>query len=338
MFKGAIIGFGNAARYSHWPAYDQCPDTQIIAAVDESGQRRAEAAKISPSIATFSTIDQLAKSGAKIDFVDICTPPAFHGEQILQALDRCWHVLCEKPFLLDEKVLARARANAENAERCLLPVHNWKYAPIIRAATNVLRRGAIGPLAAVEVETLRMRDSAAADPLQPNWRRQRRIAGGGILMDHGWHAIYLILDWFREKPLSVEASLIGSPGYDVEDETRLTINFPSGTASVFLSWNASARRNRFRLVGRSGEILINDDTLIVDDESTRFQPALSATSHHEDWFAAMLPDTIAAFGDPALARSTLDEAELCLTLIQQAYKSAGHALTASVVRRTASGR
>jgi hypothetical protein len=52
----------------------------------------------------------------------------------------------------------------------------------------LLRVGAIGTLREVEIETLRIQDCAAADPDHPNWRRDPAMAGGGVLMDHGWHA------------------------------------------------------------------------------------------------------------------------------------------------------
>src|SRR5205807_1977843 len=105
---------------------------------------------------------------------------AFHAQPMFQALEHGWHVLCEKPFLLDLDQFQRARQQANEVKRCLMPVHNWKYAPIIRAASDTLRKGAIGQLRRVHIETLRMRDSATADPMRVSWRRDAAIAGGGI--------------------------------------------------------------------------------------------------------------------------------------------------------------
>src|SRR2546421_5842276 len=38
--------------------------------------------------------------------------PALHAEPMMAALERGWHVVCEKPFLLDRAVLERVRARA----------------------------------------------------------------------------------------------------------------------------------------------------------------------------------------------------------------------------------
>ena len=43
-----------------------------------------------------------------------------------------------------------------------------------------------------------------------NWRLDPDKAGGGILVDHGWHAFYLVIDWMGADP-SVGASLTGEP-------------------------------------------------------------------------------------------------------------------------------
>ena len=321
MLRGAIIGFGAVAANGHLPAYLKSREAKIVAVVDRTEERRKAARESLPGIATFATIAELA-AGAEIDFVDICTPPALHGEPMLDALARGWNVLCEKPLLLDLVELETIRTVASESERAVVPVHNWKYAPIIRRATEMLRSGGIGSLREVEIETLRVEDCAAVDPDHPNWRRDPAIAGGGVLMDHGWHAIYLACHWFGADPVEIEATLHRATPNGIEDEATLALRFPNGRANIFLTWRADARRNTMCLRGERGEILINDDTLKIGDEAIRFENALSAGSHHADWFAAMLPDVIKSFRTPESARGPFEEAALCLSVIRRAYQVA----------------
>ena len=320
MLRGAIIGFGEVARHGHLPAYLASPDLSIVAVIDQTDERREVARGLLSAVPTFSTTAEMADA-IEIDFVDICTPPALHGEPIMEALSRGWNVLCEKPLVLDPVELEQVRARARDRGRAVLPVHNWKYAPIVRRATESLRAGAIGQLRNVEIETLRIQDCAVADPDRPNWRRDPTIAGGGVLMDHGWHAIYLARHWFEEEPIDVRASLHRASMGGVEDEATLTVVFPSGQAKIFLTWKADVRRNTMRLIGDLGEITIDDDTLKIRDELIHFASALSAGSHHADWFAAMLPDVLASFHRPELALQSFEEAALCLSVIRRAYQS-----------------
>ena len=319
MLNGALIGFGEVARHGHCPAYTDSSEAKIIAVVDRNAERRRIAEQILPGVSTFSTLDELAKT-VQIDFVDICTPPALHAEPMLDALAKRWNVLCEKPLLLDLVELEKVRGLARKSERAVIPVHNWKYAPIVQRATEMLRSGSIGPLREVEIQTLRIQDCAVADPNHPNWRRDPNIAGGGILMDHGWHAIYLAHHWFEEEPIDVRATLHRPEPAQGEDEAALTLFFQSGQAKIFLSWRAEERRNRMRLVGEQGEIELDDDTLKVGEEWIRFESALSGGSHHPDWFKNMLPEIIASFRSPNSALASFDEAALCLSVIRRAYE------------------
>jgi predicted dehydrogenase len=274
-----------------------------------------------PGIPTFASITELA-AAIEIDFVDICTPPALHGEPILDAIAHGWNVLCEKPLLLDLVELEKVRILARETQRAVVPVHNWRYAPIIRRASELLRSDTIGSLREIEINTLRIEDCAAVDPAHPNWRRNPDMAGGGVLMDHGWHAIYLARHWFGEDPTEVQATLHRTTPNGIEDEATLNLLFPNGGATLFLTWRAGLRRNTMRLRGERGEIAIEDDTLKTGNEEIRFENALSAGSHHADWFAALLPDVIKSFRAPERARESFDEAALCLSVIRRAYEVA----------------
>ncbi|MFN2621714.1 MAG: Gfo/Idh/MocA family protein [Chthoniobacterales bacterium] len=320
MLRGAIIGFGAVAANGHWPAYAQSNEAKIVAVVERTEERRQFARELIPNVAAFATMEGLA-AGPGIDFVDICTPPALHGAPMRDALAHGWNVLCEKPLLLELGEFEEMRSLGRESRRAVVPVHNWKYAPIILRATEALRAAAIGELQTVEIETLRIEDCAAVDPDHPNWRREPALSGGGILMDHGWHAIYLARHWFGEGPSNLEAKLHRATN-GIEDEATLTLHFPRGDAKIFLTWRADRRRNTMRLRGDRGEIAIDDDTLRIPDEEIRFENALSAGSHHADWFAAMLPDVLASFRSPENAQIAFDEAALCLSVIRRAYEIA----------------
>lgn len=324
MLNGAIIGFGEVAQHGHWPAYAQSTELSIVAVVERTAERRRVARSLSPSPRTYESLDALAAAEA-IDFIDICTPPAFHAEPMLAALGRGWHVVCEKPFLIDAAALARARASSHDRRLAVVPVHNWKHAPIVRDATDRLRRGAIGRLERVDIDVERLRDCRGADPLRPNWRRDPAVAGGGILMDHGWHAIYLALHWFGDPPHVVDANFSRPDPDAVETEADVRLSFARGEASIRLSWNGTARRNAMHLVGDAGTIALADDRLIqrsaAGAENVRYPRALSDGSHHADWFASFIPELASYFREPDASRAAFDEAACCFEIIQRAYAS-----------------
>ena len=327
MLRGAIVGFGQVAEHGHWPAFAESDAFQIVAVVERSVARRDAVARLSPGIRTMTSLDEIADG--EIDFIDICTPPALHAAPMLAALERGWHVICEKPLLIEPAVFDEVRKAAVRTGRAIVPVHNWTYAPIVQRATALVSEGAIGRLRRVSIETLRQRDCAVPDPDHPNWRRDAVIAGGGILMDHGWHAVYLALHWFGEAPASVSATLHHPAAGEVEDEARVSLGFPSGDADIVLSWNAAVRGNRMVLTGDEGELEIADGVLQIrgkaGDRTVATAPPLSAGSYHADWFALMLPDVSRAFARPDESRALLDQAGRCLGVIRRAYETASAA-------------
>jgi predicted dehydrogenase len=320
--NGAIVGFGVVACNGHWPAYGSSTDTRIVAVVDPRPERRALAEATIPGVQTCVSIAELPDH---VEFVDVCTPPSLHGDSMLAALDRGCHVLCEKPLVLRSSLLGPIRARAVERGLAVVPAHNWKYAPILQRATGLLRSGAIGDLRRVELVTMRTRAAVPVGSGGYNWRTDPLVAGGGILMDHGWHAIYLALHWFAEAPTRVDAELRRPPSSGVEDEANLRILFPSGEAHLALSWRGNSRLNTAKLIGTSGEILADDGTLHLRSAAPRVEPmdaALSAGSHHADWFTAMLPDVVQCFLDPDRSRPLFDEASQCLSIIDEAYRQA----------------
>src|SRR5437763_15123910 len=124
--RGAIVGFGEVARHGHWPAYARCSAVSVAAVIDRTTERRALAQSLIPGVATFATIEEMA-AALPIEFVDICTPPSLHAQPMLEAIERGWHAVCEKPFVLDANLLERIRARAAAAHVAVMPVHNWKY-------------------------------------------------------------------------------------------------------------------------------------------------------------------------------------------------------------------
>jgi len=61
-----------------------------------------------------------------LSFVDICTPTASHVDLTLWALERGYHVLCEKPVAVTRNdALAIAKA-ARSARRVVVPCHQYR--------------------------------------------------------------------------------------------------------------------------------------------------------------------------------------------------------------------
>ncbi|HYT32943.1 MAG TPA: Gfo/Idh/MocA family oxidoreductase, partial [Thermoanaerobaculia bacterium] len=224
--KGAIIGVGNVALNGHLPGWLTCPEVEIVAAADVREEGRAALTERLPGARWYNSVDALL-AAEKLDFIDICTPPAFHSSAIRPALEAGVHVLCEKPLVLSSTELAGLGALAREQSIVLATVHNWRHAPVLLRATELVRSGAVGSVSSVRWETLRDKPAAAAGQAD-NWRVDPAVAGGGILVDHGWHALYAIQQWISGEPERVSARLESRRGgkSDIEDTAEIVLEYP----------------------------------------------------------------------------------------------------------------
>jgi predicted dehydrogenase len=331
MYKGAIIGLGNVAISGHLPGWQNSSGFRIIAGIDPAAHRRNLLVKALPEAASSASIADLPQD---LDFVDICTPPHTHFEIAVAALERGWNVLCEKPLVLTEEQFDQIRELAMEKERVLFTVHNWKFAPICRKIAEILRSGALGDIHHCAWHVLRNGPSITTDPR--NWRLDSRKAGGGILIDHGWHAFYLVLEWLGLRPIGVQASLENRQytELEVEDTAVITIQFESGnshlpTADIFLTWASPLRRNWGVIEGSLGRLDIEDDSLRLrrkgeSEEKFQFSSRLSKGSHHPDWFEYVAQEFGRELKGVSCRGANLKVSHLCLRLVERS-KAAGQA-------------
>lgn len=321
---GALIGFGKVAEMAHIPALAADEHFRIVAVADPLRERRAQAQALLPQVRLYEQAEELLAREPDLDFVDICAPPRDHTALALAALQRGCHVLCEKPLTLEPDDFRALKIAMAQADRTLLTVHNWKHAPLLARGVELARSGAVGEVQTVEWEV--HRTSGGGGGLTA-WRQEEGQGLGGILIDHGWHAFYLLMAWAGEVPKALNARLIfGADQIGVDQEVKVRLRFPSCQGRLFLTWRATERRNWGRLHGSAGEIVLADDRLVLarsgrPEEFQSFPAKVSAGSHHPDWMGGVLEEFLTEITYPDLRGGNLREAELCALLIRLAYRS-----------------
>ena len=324
MLKGAFIGFGNVAEKGHLPGWRFRNDVMIVAATDPAAGRREAFLAACPEGRWHDTVEDLL-DGETLDFVDICAPPGSHAELIGRALEADLDVLCEKPLVTrvkDAEVSAKAAARTG---RVLHTVHNWLKAPICLKISALIDEGAVGAIRSVRWRTLRTQPAivTGTDGAR-NWRVDPGQAGGGILFDHGWHALYCVARW-AGVPRSVSARLETRRFHEhpLEDTATLALETISGASHIFLTWAADERSNAIEIDGNQGQIRVVGDAVVVRSNSQERRwscpPSLSEGSHHPDWFGGVAADFLgAATGS---GKGNLKEAVLSARLIDAAQRS-----------------
>jgi predicted dehydrogenase len=344
MLKGALLGVGHVAVGGHLPGWLERSDISIVAAADARTDRKAELLAAYPEARWYGKAEDLLAT-EKLDFVDICTPPASHAMLMRQALHRGLHVLCEKPLVLSPEELRGLPALAAEKDRALYTVHNWKHAPALAKMTELTRSGRLGDLKRVRWETVRDRPAVAAGDAG-NWRVDPAQSGGGILFDHGWHALYVISTWMAAAPRTVAASLETRKYHEwpIEDTADLFLVYPTTSAEIFLTWAGEERANRAEIYGSRASLKLSGGTLSLlgADGATVAEewsfPPLTEGSHHPDWFGGVIEEFLSEIDEPRTRGRNLAEATVCsivLSLAKESSRRGGEPLS---IERMAQGR
>jgi predicted dehydrogenase len=335
--RGAIIGYGFIAAEGHVPAYAAVRDEiEIVAVADPCPARRSRARDALPRARVYDDHASLLLAEAgRLDFIDIATPPSEHARIARAALARGLHVLCEKPLATTPEDVRLMIGDAQRANRVLFPGHNYKHAPVIRAVRSALDAGSIGQVRLLTLQTFRTTHARGAPEWRPDWRREKRWAGGGIGTDHGSHTFYLAFDWFGAYPTAISARTFSLGALDTEDNMSCTMTFPTGIATAELSWTAGVRKVIYTIHGDLGAIRVEDDDVelsalpspaagSVRPKATRHLQVASnwGDPSHVAWFESLFARFVRAVRGVEDATRELEDALKCTEVIAAAYGSA----------------
>lgn len=322
VYRGALIGLGGIARLGHLPAF---LDPAAAARLEIVGIVDSEPALAVDGIPLLSSPDHLPALGP-IDFVDICTPTALHLPLSLWALSQGYHVLCEKPVAVTRAEAATLDAAARRAGRVVMPCHQYRYNPAWRRVKQWLDEGLIGHWHLAEFHVYRLMADQGADKRAVPWRGRHADGRGGVLLDHGTHLIYELLD-VAGPPSAVQSwtGRLRHGDYDVEDTAQLLFEYPDRVALMFLTWAARTRETEIRFIGDQGSISWSGGVLTLEVggqvESFDYRAELDKASYAR-WFAGLFEEFVAALDAGDGARH-LDDIAQVAAVLESAYDGSG---------------
>lgn len=264
----AVIGTGVIGQ-THIDTLTKVPGMELTAVADPAPASKALAD--THQVRHFDTVDDLL-SARIADAVVIASPNDTHVPIARQVLAAGLPILLEKPVAnsLDESAtLARA---AEATGLPILVGHHRRHNPLIKAAKQAIRDGAIGQLVTASVICAMLKPD---DYFGAAWRRDP--VQGGPLLINAIHDIDLLRHFFGEVNAVQGIASNAIRGLPVEDTTAAILTFEqAGLANIALSdaavgpwaWELSSGENPGRFpqhdavthvyAGRNGGLSLPD--------------------------------------------------------------------------------
>jgi predicted dehydrogenase len=249
--RAAVVGLGGQALEEHLPGLAGCQFAELVAVCD-TAPGRAVAQAETYAVPGYTDLKVLLEQ-ARPDFV-IAAVPHHAGREVIEMCAAAGvHVMKEKPFATDPREAAELVALCEKSGIELMVTVQRRFHPVYTAALQLLEQ--IGNPYLVEGRyTFHCPDPA------DGWRGQARLAGGGCLVDMGYHLIDLLI-WYLGLPDRVlaDTSAAAAPGreYDAEDTALVHLGYDCGLyGSLLISRSTGPKTERLTVTGPRGSVVV----------------------------------------------------------------------------------
>ena len=259
----AIVGAGGISRAHARGIVEHADKVVCTALCDTSEERLVERkAQLGGAPATFHDWQiMLRDAGDSFDAVLICLPHHLHGAAVLDCVAAGKHVLCEKPLCTTLGEADDIVAAVEAAGVLFMPGHNQLFAPMVREIKARLEAGDIGQLHWLRSQDCFLNEADFSEA----WRGDKRLQGGGELIDTGYHATYTLM-YYANAPVAQVRGTFGRYRHAIqgEDSASVQVLFENGViGEILTSWafDKPYGTHAIHLVGSEGELFGTDNLL-----------------------------------------------------------------------------
>ena len=247
----ALVGLGNYSTHQLGPALRQtqhCYLAGIVTGTPEKERRWMQEYGIpKKNVYTYQTFDQIADN-PDIDIVYVVLPNFMHAEYSIRAAQAGKHVICEKPLAMNVAEADRMIQACQDHHVLLSVGYRLYFEPHHRALQRLAQEQAFGPLKVVETSF------GFPRPDSSSWRLDKKIGGGGAIMDLGVYAIQGARRTVGQDPVSVTAQAFTFDKehfVDIYETVFWQFEFPGGVVSQS-STTYSSYVDRLYVAGEGG--------------------------------------------------------------------------------------
>jgi len=209
----------------------------------------------------YSSVEQLLEGSEETDMVAVCTPNGLHAKHSIEAFQKGFHVLCEKPMALTVRDCDNMINAAEKAGKRLFIVKQNRFNPPVAAVKKLIDEGRLGKLYSLQLSCFWHRDAAY---YKDSWKGTKDMDGGTLFTQFS-HFIDLLY-WIAGDIQEVQgyAGNYGHKEIAFEDTGVISIRFRNGAIGTMnYTVNSHGRNMEGSLVifGEKGTVKIGGQYL-----------------------------------------------------------------------------
>lgn len=262
-----IVGFGHQSRTDHLPSIEKNKSLCLVGILDPYFEGTYK------SIPIFKSIESLDDSRLQYDAVLVSVPHDQHYQIVKNFLERGKHIFKEKPAAMTRKDLIELCQTSKKHGSYLMVNAQRRLMDHYQEAKKMLNQ--LGDIFLIEGKY-----SIFVPNPEEGWRGKAEIAGGGCIIDMGYHLIDLLTLYFGlpDKVMALKSTkAIPNKEYSAEDTATILFEYDnakikangtliisrfSGPKDEYLKVTGSKgileiRKNGTSLKQNSGEEIVN---------------------------------------------------------------------------------
>ena len=241
MIRVAVVAYGFSATTFHIPFIQSDPNFSLRFIVSS----KVDSVRMDqPEVSVVKHIEEIPNDA--VDLVIITTPNHLHFEQVKQSLQKGWHVIVEKPFVLSSADALELSRIAKSQDRQLIVFQNRRWDGDFLTLRSLVETNRVG-----QIKKLSSRFDRFRPNVRTRWREQRG-AGAGILWDLGPHLVDQMVALFG-TPLAVTANVMAlRDGAEVDDNFEIWFEYTNFQVFLGSSSYQAGPVARFQLEGDQG--------------------------------------------------------------------------------------
>jgi predicted dehydrogenase len=237
----AVVGLGGIAQQAVLPAFANSEKARLVAVVSGDPEKARRLAGEFRAKQHYSYGEYAAcLNNPEVEAVYIATPPGEHEKYTVQAARAKKHVLCEKPLAATVDACRRMVRACRDHRVQFMTAYRKYFEPGSVALKKIIANGELGRVDVIHTAFTEFRP---AGDNSPAWLFQRKLSGGGPLMDLGVYCVNTCRWLVDEDPVEAAAfrwSRDRKRFKEVEEGIAFRLHFRSGRVlQGTTSWGAA---------------------------------------------------------------------------------------------------
>jgi predicted dehydrogenase len=272
----------------------------------------------------FTSVEEAFASGETFDGVVVASPPSFHVDQCIAALQRGVPVLLEKPVSPDLSSALKLQTAVKDTSVPLLLGYTWRWWPPLQKVKQLVDGQVVGDLKFVKFTmAAHLADWHPWERYQDFFMASKTMGGGAILDESHWLDLLL---WFFGMPEKLFAKVEKLSGLEIEtdDNVDMLVFYNNGMrVSLHLDLYARPHEKSIQFVGEEGTLIWEPNSIKIGKKMDPDWEIEEFKYDRNDMFVGVAEEFLKILAGDDTQTCNIDDGIRVLELIEAARQSSG---------------